>query len=88
VLIMYYQAKLFSCTLALRLRRKVRTTPTIAPKKINFVNKLSPGLSVEVESVSLSPPSGCFSGCFGSSFEVTSTSSPSTAGRADPMSSF
>ena len=57
--------------------------PTMTPKKIILVIKLQPGLSIDDEKTSLS----ALSGCLGMSLIVTSSSSPSTAGSADPKSS-
>lgn len=79
------QARFFSVTLPLRDLRKVKITPTITPKKINFVNKLKPGLSVDGVT-SAAAFSGCFSDCFVSP-AVTSRLSLGSAGSAFPMSS-
>ena len=46
LLLLRHQAKLFSIMGLERVLSKVNTIPTITPKKINFVNRLNPGLSV------------------------------------------
>ena len=80
-------ARLFSTAL-LRFCALIQmlTPPIITPKNINFCNKLDPGLVTDTATASSASCSGFVEemGLFGN---VTSSSSPSSAGRADPMRS-